>query len=155
MLKVIEVAQELGVSKVTIYKKIDLFKSELRGHTKKQKGILYLDEVAKDIIKKSLVDNGVLRDVDDLSDINEKLLDQIKGAEDYLDFYQNEISKIRIDNIKDLELISDFLENQLSMKQSLLKQKDEQLKKYKEMIAINKARIRAIENVIQMVQETK
>lgn len=140
------------MSKVTIYKKMDLYKKELKGHLKKQKGITFLDEEAIELIKASLVENGVIRSELESDEDVKTLAFKIAELNELSEALEEQFGESVLDNIKDLELISDFLDNQLTMKQSLLIQKDEQLKKYKEMIAMNKERIKSLEGLIQTVQ---
>lgn len=152
-MKVIEAANQLGVSKVTVYKKMELFKKELKGHIKKVKGITYIDQEAYDIIKRSLIENGVVKD-DTLSPelieaYQEKLKEKYSRMAD--------LSKVNVrakkDSINDLELMLEFLSNQLNMKQQMLAQKDEQLKSYKDMISKNKKRIELMEGLIKSLQD--
>lgn len=153
MFKVIEVANQLGVSKVTVYKKMELFKKELKGHVKKVKSITYLDEEAFDLIKRSLIENGVIKD----DSLNPELIEayQQKLQEKYsrMADMSHKVVKAKKDNLNDLELVCEFLTNQISMKQQLLSQKEEQLKAYKEMITKNKKRIEAMEGFIKSLQE--
>jgi hypothetical protein len=51
---VIEVSNKLHVSKVTIYKKMELLKKELKGHIIKKKNITFLDDYAIELIKNHL-----------------------------------------------------------------------------------------------------
>lgn len=131
---------------------MDLYKKELKGHLKKQKGITYLDEEAIELIKASLVENGVIRSEIESEEDVKTLTFKIDELNELSEVLEEQLGESVLDNIKDLELISDFLDNQLTMKQSLLIQKDEQLKKYKEMIAMNKERIKSLEGLIQTVQ---
>lgn len=153
LLKVIEAANQLGVSKVTIYKKMDIYKKELKGHVKKVKGITYLDQSAYELIKKSLIENGVIKD----DNLNPELIEayQMKLKEKYsrMADMSKQVVKAKKDNINDLELVLDFLSNQINMKQQMLTQKEEQLKSYKEMIAKNKKRIETMEGLIKSLQE--
>ena len=131
---------------------MDLYKKELKGHLKKQKGITFLDEEAIELIKASLVENGVIRSELESDEDVKTLAFKIAELNELSEALEEQLGESVLDNIKDLELISDFLDNQLTMKQSLLIQKDEQLKKYKEMIAMNKERIKSLEGLIQTVQ---
>ncbi len=153
MFKVIEVANQLGVSKVTVYKKMELFKKDLKGHVKKVKSITYLDEEAFDLIKRSLIENGVIKD----DSLNPELIEayQQKLQEKYsrMADMSHKVVKAKKDNLNDLELVCEFLTNQINMKQQLLSQKEEQLKAYKEMITKNKKRIEAMEGFIKSLQE--
>lgn len=54
MYRIIEVAELLGVSKVTIYKKIEQLKPEILPHMKAEEGISYVDDFGVNLIKDSI-----------------------------------------------------------------------------------------------------
>lgn len=54
MHRVIEVARLLGVSKVTIYKKMELHKKELKPHIRYRSNIAYIEDAGVDILRKAL-----------------------------------------------------------------------------------------------------
>ncbi len=153
MYKVIEAANQLGVSKVTIYKKMELYKKELKGHIKKVKGITYIDEEAYDLIKKSLVENGVIKD-DSLSpELIEAYQSKLREKYSRMADLSKQTLKSKKDNLNDMELMLEFLGNQMNMKYQMLSQKEEQLKAYKEIIAKNKKRIETLEGFIKSLQD--
>ena len=153
MFKVIEVANQLGVSKVTVYKKMEIYKKDLKGHVKKVKGITFLDQEAFEIIRKSLIENGVIKD----ENLSPELIEayQLKLKEKYsrMADMSKRVLKAKKDNVNDLELVCEFLNIQVTMKQHMLSQKEEQLKAYKEMISKNKKRIETMEGFIKSLQE--
>lgn len=153
LLKVIEVANQLGVSKVTIYKKMELYKKELKGDIQKVKGITFLNQEAFDLIKRSLIENGVIKDEHLTPELIESY--QRKLMEKYSRMADLSLSVVNVkkDNLNDLDLVCEFLSNQINMKQQMLTQKDEQLKAYKEMIMKNKKRIEAMEGFIKSLQK--
>lgn len=151
--KVIEAANQLGVSKVTIYKKMELYKKELKGHIKKVKGITFIDEDAYDLIKKSLVENGVIKD-DSLSpELIEAYQSKLREKYSRMADLSKQTLKSKKDNLNDMELMFEFLGNQMNMKYQMLSQKEEQLKTYKEIIAKNKKRIETLEGFIKSLQD--
>lgn len=153
MYKVIEAANQLGVSKVTIYKKMELYKKELRGHIKKVKGITFIDEDAYDLIKKSLVENGVIKD-DSLSpELIEAYQSKLREKYSRMADLSKQTLQSKKDNLNDMELVLEFLSNQMNMKHQMLSQKEEQLKTYKEIIAKNKKRIEMLEGFIKSLQD--
>ena len=115
MLRVIEVANKLGVSKVTIYKKIKKLDTLAPYIVKKQK-ITYIKEDGIQIIKNDLVK---FKGIETKNILNEKWDEEINHLNDY---------KI-------------FLENQKSVKQNQLKNKEEQINKIKYLIKLNKRRL--------------
>lgn len=54
MHRVIEVARLLGVSKVTIYKKMELHKKELKPYIRYRSNIAYVEDIGVDILRKAL-----------------------------------------------------------------------------------------------------
>lgn len=64
MFRVIEVASMLGVSKVTIYKKMSALKGEIKPYVIKEKNITFLTHEAVELIKASLKLQPSLGDVD-------------------------------------------------------------------------------------------
>ncbi len=54
MHRVIEVARLLGVSKVTVYKKMELHKKELKPHIRYRSNIAYIEDTGVDILRKAL-----------------------------------------------------------------------------------------------------
>ncbi len=153
MFKVIEVANQLGVSKVTVYKKMDIYKKELKGHIKKVKGITFLDQEAYELIKRSLIENGVIKDDSLNPELIEAYQQKLKEKYSRMADLSKVLVKAKRDDINDLELMLDFLTNQLSMKQQMLSQKEDQLKTYKELIARNKKRIETMEELMKSLQE--
>lgn len=54
MYRVIEAAKALGVSKVTVYKKMELLKRELKAHVHHRSNITYIDAAGIEILRDSL-----------------------------------------------------------------------------------------------------
>lgn len=152
-MKVIEAANQLGVSKVTIYKKMELFKRELKGHVKKVKGITFLDQEAYDIIRRSLIENGVVKDETLSPELIEAYQEKLKEKYSRMADLSKVSIKTKKDSVNDLELMLEFLGNQQNMKQQMLAQKEDQLKSYKDMISKNKKRIELMEGLIKSLQE--
>ncbi len=115
MLRVIEVANKLGVSKVTIYKKMKKL-DQLKPYIVKKQKITYIKEDGIQIIKNDLVK---FKGVETKNILNEKWDEEINHLRDY---------KI-------------FLENQKSVKQNQLNNKEKQIEKIKYLIKLNKRRL--------------
>jgi len=115
MLRVIEVANKLGVSKVTIYKKMKKI-DELKPYIVKKQKITYIKEDGIQIIKNDLVK---FKGIETKNILNEKWDEEINHLRDY---------KI-------------FLENQKSIKQNQLNNKEKQIEKIKYLIKLNKRRL--------------
>lgn len=54
MHRVIEVARLLGVSKVTVYKKMELFKKELKPYIRYRSNIAYIEDPGVELLRQSL-----------------------------------------------------------------------------------------------------
>ena len=120
MYRVIEVARMLGVSKVTIYKKVNKNKKALKNHIHTRSNITYIDDAGVELIKDTIevssssVTNGV-HDSDEL-------------RRDYLD-----------DTIEILSL-------QIQTKKKQIQKKDEVIESYKSLIKSNRGKIQYLES---------
>ena len=110
MLRVIEVAKKLGVSKVTIYKKIKKI-DKLNKHITKRQNITYIKDEGIEIIKNNLK----------------------KFQENQID-----LEKIKDNQIKSLEEYKIFLKNQIEIKKVQLDMKSQQISNIKNLVKINK-----------------
>lgn len=100
MYRVIEVSRMLGVSKVTIYKKMEKLKKELKNHTQKISNILYIDSDGVDIIRGSLEISSNVSD-SDYSKLAEIEKENIVRLEKCINFFNRQIEckKNQIDNL--------------------------------------------------------
>ncbi len=120
MYRVIEVADLLGVSKVTIYKKIEKLKPQIEEYLKDDDGIIYVDDLGVNLIRKTIKkrkssknrDRSLLKVVDlkcelnDTKNENKNLKEKIKKYEYDLEKiyhikHENENNKIKIKNIEE------------------------------------------------------
>lgn len=135
MYKVIEVADMLGISKVTIYKKIELLKKDLKSHIHKKKNITYLDDEAVKIIKENTpVGNKIPlnEEYSNLKDEYEKSLKEIDCLKDKkVEYLKSKVSE---------------LENEIELKKKQIEMKNEQIKLLKEISKSSKARIDKIDS---------
>ncbi|BEP30441.1 hypothetical protein [Helicovermis profundi] len=151
MYKVIEVAKKLNTSKVTIYKKIELLKKELRPYLHKKQNITYIDEEGIEIIKKSLSSSAKLSNTE--KEIYETEITELKKSI----FLSDEKLKNSICNINQLvdKTIIDTksyirtLENQIKVKEKELHYKETLLKEFKNLIKANKNRIKYLEDMLK------
>lgn len=148
MYRVIEVAKALGVSKVTVYKKMELFKKELKPHIQKKKNITYLDEEAFEIIRQSLVDNGVIEDDAQSKEQLMVMEEKLARKEMRIDALYGSIQELCDEHAVDLEQINDMLQGQLSIKMKELDEKKKMMESYKALIQANKNRIDYLETLI-------
>lgn len=109
MYRVIEAAEILGVSKVTIYKKIELLKPEITNFIVNEEGVLFIGDKGIKLIKSSLTrgqsskkkDRAQLKIVDlncEIEELNQKIEELKKENE-----------KIRIETQEDSLLNSKYL----------------------------------------------
>jgi len=149
MYKVIEVSKLLGVSKVTIYKKIEIFRKELKSHTHKKKNITYIDDAGVDIIKASLIDNNVIVDVSVNEEEILKLKYLLSERNKTINFQLNSIIESDNSTNSDLDIMIGFLENQLKLKKAEIESLDRSLGTFKKINRVNKNRINYIEGILK------
>lgn len=135
MYKVIEVANMLGVSKVTIYKKIEALRKEMKPYIHKKKNITFLDEEAVQIIKKNL---SVGNEISLNEEYGMMKIEKEKMA--------NEVIQLNDKRIESLELIASVLQKEIKFKTNHLETKNKQIKMLKQVYEINKQREEHIEN---------
>lgn len=84
MLKVSEIADKIGKSKTSVYKKVNGLKGELKPYRKKVNGVIYFDTEGFEIIKNSyvevIIDNQVERT--SLNHVDDKYLDLLLSDKD-------------------------------------------------------------------------
>jgi transposase len=111
MYRVIEAAEQLGVSKVTVYKKIRQMSDELGEHVFKRSRITYLDEHALELLRKNI----------SMSNFKNLPFDALGEAflRDYL---------------LELQALDQFLTDQVQAKEEQLMKKREQLRTIKHLL---------------------
>lgn len=147
MYKVIEVANMLNVSKVTIYKKMNQLKKELRPYVKKKKNITYIETEGIELIKSSLT-----QFIDDshpaVSELTLKKLEEEKlSLEKNLDDKDSEIERIASNHIIELESQLEYLAQQIVLKKDVIKRKKETVEVFKLLTRKNKLSIDFIEEL--------
>ncbi|MCT4633341.1 MAG: hypothetical protein N4A76_11480 [Firmicutes bacterium] len=136
MLRVIEVANELGVSKVTIYKKMSKFKNELKPFIVKDKNITFIMDEGIEIIKNDLPVMFVSNEHFD-SRVYEEEINELKNTTKNL---QVEMKNIEVEYRR-------FLMKVLDEKKKEIKRKQDIVEKLKSIIEENKNRISSLEDV--------
>lgn len=142
MLKVIEVANLLGVSKVTIYKKMEKFKKELKPYLHKKRNITYVDDDGIEIIRQSLIENNVIFEKSDIENKVKALSSQLESTKTQLEWMNNQLMSAYRDDILNLRFVLDLLNGQIKVKSSQLLEKEEMLSNYKDINRLNKERIK-------------
>jgi predicted transcriptional regulator len=125
MYRVIEVAKMLGVSKVTVYKKINKNKKQLKNHIQTRSNITYIDDIGIEIIKNT-----------------------IEVTSTYSASDPSDIGIVQKEVIDDLNEIIVFLSDQVIEKKSQIEKKDEILDSYKTIIKSNRGKIQYLESKI-------
>lgn len=152
MYKVIDVAKLFSVSKVTIYKKISAHKNELKGHITKKKNITYLDDEAVEIIKNSLQVNKEKASGRLIDEELNKVYEDIKCYEDANNKLRSEKIAMLNDEINELESTIRLLKSQITVKQNHLRLKDEILDNFKNILKINKDRIKVLDQMVSDIE---
>jgi lipopolysaccharide biosynthesis regulator YciM len=149
VLKVIEVANLLGVSKVTIYKKMEKFKKELKPHLHKKRNITYVDDDGVEIIRQSLIENNVIFEKTDIENQVKELSAQLEKKEEQLNWINNQLMTAYRDDILNLRFVLDLLNGQIKVKSSQLIEKEEMLSNYKDINRLNKERIENFKKILE------
>lgn len=150
--RVIEVANMLGVSKVTIYKKISLFKKELKPFLHKKRNITFIDEEGVKIIRESLVANQVIADDSDKDEKIKSLESAVGDYESHLKFINEKMIDVQREHMEDLQLLVSTLKAQANLKKSQIESKHQTIKNFKELVAYNKEQIKRIEDKISLFE---
>lgn len=120
MYRVIEVARMLGVSKVTVYKKIAKNKKSLKNHVHTRSNITYVDDAGVEIIKNTI--------------------DPVSGGQDYSDL---EIRQMVMDDLSRAILV---LNQQVEIKKRQIQRRDEVIEHYKSTLKSIRGRIQYLES---------
>ena len=123
MYRVIEVARMLGVSKVTIYKKVNKNKKLLKNHIHTRSNITYIDDAGVQLIKDTI-------EVSSSSSANGNY-DSDELRRNYLD---------------DLNETIEILSLQIQIKKKQIQKKDEVIESYKSLIKSNRGKIQYLES---------
>lgn len=125
MYRVIEVAKLLGVSKVTVYKKINKNKKQLKNHIHTRSNITYIDDIGIEIIKNT-IEVSATYNTSDTSDV----------------------SQIQKEFMDDLNDVIHFLSEQVIAKKTQIESRDEILDSYKTLLKSNRGKIQYLESKI-------
>ncbi|MDH8679187.1 hypothetical protein QE109_13590 [Fusibacter bizertensis] len=128
MYRVIEVARMLGVSKVTIYKKVNKNKKILKNHIHTRSNITYIDDVGVDIIK-------------DTIEINSSNI--YSGS--------NDVDELKKEYLDDMSETIDFLSSQIQIKKKQIQKKDEIIEAYKSILKSNRGKLQYLDSKINQV----
>lgn len=152
MYRVIEAANMLGVSKVTIYKKISLFKKELKPYIHKKRNITFIDEEGVQIIKDSLVANQVIADTalkdEQISDLKK----EVEESDSQIKLMNERMIVVQRDHMEDLQLLISTLQAQVNLKKTQIESKNQLIKNFKDLVAYNKEQIKRIEDKISQIE---
>ncbi|MBF4695449.1 hypothetical protein [Fusibacter ferrireducens] len=116
-------ARMLGVSKVTIYKKINKNKKTLKTHIHTRSNITYIDDEGVQIIK-----------------------DSIEVVTPYLLNDDTDLAEFKRNSLKDLNEAIDILSHQIEIKKNQINRKDEIIESYKSILKSNRGKIQYLES---------
>ncbi len=153
MYRVIEVANQLGVSKVTIYKKISLFKKELKPYIHKKRNITFIDDQGVEIIKESLIANHVIADSTDKDNQIDELNQALELHQSQVKLLNDRLIETEKAHMEDLQLLVSTLEAQVNLKKTQIESKNRLMRNFKDLVAYNKSQIKRIEEKIQVMDE--
>lgn len=136
MLRVIEVANELGVSKVTIYKKMSKFKKELKPFIIKEKNITFIMDEGIEIIK---------NDLPNILPKNENV--DLSKYEDEIDILKKSKKQLQMEKMNIEVEYRRFLMKTIEEKKNEISRKQEIVKRLKSIIEENKNSISSFEEV--------
>lgn len=128
MYRVIEVARMIGVSKVTIYKKVNKNKKILRNHIHVRSNITYIDDEGVEIIKKTIESSTLIHDQNDTTDF-----------------------EIKKQSIEELKKIIELLNHQIEVKKKQILRKDEIIESYKLLLKSNRGKIQYLDSKLNLV----
>jgi len=134
VLKVNEVAEELKVSKVTIYNKIKSLNKELKSHLHKVKGVTYVDEKGFNLIKKDI------EGLNSFTEFNESKEETTKNHD--VKAFKEDLIHLQKDYIEQLK-------EQLKEKDRQLESKDELIKNFQVLLKNNKEQLLQLEEKIE------
>jgi len=150
--RVIEAAHLLGVSKVTIYKKISHFKKELKPYIHKKRNITYIDEAGIQIIRDSLVANQVIADTALKDEQIDDLTHEVVESEAHIKMLNDKMLEVQREHMEDLQLLISSLAAQVKLKRTQIDSKNQLMKNFKDLVAYNKEQIRKIEDKISQIE---
>tara|TARA_Y100000588_G_scaffold354722_1_gene409247 strand:+ start:276 stop:746 length:471 start_codon:yes stop_codon:yes gene_type:complete len=150
--RVIEVANLLGVSKVTIYKKISLFKKELKPYIHKKRNITFIDEEGVQIIRDSLVANQVIADTALKDEQIVELKNEVDENEAHIKMLNEKMIDVQREHMEDLQLLISTLKAQVNLKRTQIDSKNQLIKNFKDLVAYNKEQIKRIESKISQIE---
>ncbi len=144
MHRVIEVSRMLGVSKVTIYKKMELLKKELKPYIRYRSNIAYIEEPGVEILKHSL-SSSVQEEADLQTDSQEPasasdLQDALKASQAMvLQAYDMHCT----DLLQHLESVSHLIK----VRKDEIERKELQLKSLQRLVKWNKSSASFVEKI--------
>lgn len=146
MQRVIEVARQLGVSKVTVYKKMELLKKELKPYIRYRSNIAYIEEPGVAILRNSLgliAENELPEDqqpVERSKPSQAELMEALKASEAMvLQAYDLHCS----DLLQHLENLS----HMIKVRKDEIERKEQQLKTLQRLVKWNKSSAAFVEKM--------
>ncbi len=159
MYRVSEVAKILGITRATVYNKINCLQEELTPFVYIKKGIKHIDDRGLEVIRKSL---SVNKDAKDLTEglttplTSEKAIEN-ESVGNTIDrqAFDSRIDTIQKDYIENLKVHIEELKNELQIKNDQLKRKDELIINFQILLKEDKDRILLLEKGLEEKAITK
>lgn len=173
MKKIQEAAQILGVSRVTVYKKIEILKKDLKSHVGTVGKSLCIDEDGIELIRQSLSRDHIDRapkhkasesvlpfsstqvkgqNIEEEAGHNSESEKKVLDLQNALSIKEQEHKKclrqykqLQDDYLRSLQLINSLFDNQITIKKRENEDKNRIITSYKEIIGYNKERISKME----------
>jgi len=153
MYRVIEAANMLGVSKVTVYKKISHFKKELKPFIHKKRNVTYIDDEGVQFIRDSLVANQVIADTTLKDEQIKDLSEEVHESENHIKMLNETMINVQREHMEDLHMLTSSLKAQVNLKKTQIESKNQLIKNFKDLAAYNKEQIQRMENRIMQVED--
>jgi len=153
MYRVIEAANMLGVSKVTVYKKISHFKKELKPFIHKKRNVTYIDDEGVQFIRDSLVANQVIADTTLKDEQIKDLSEEVHESENHIKMLNETMINVQREHMEDLHMLTSSLKAQVNLKKTQIESKNQLIKNFKDLVAYNKEQIQRMENRIMQVED--
>jgi hypothetical protein len=155
MYKVIEVAEALGVSKVTVYKKITTLSKEIKPFIFKKKGITYIEAGGVELIKQSLEVSTLIQD-DTNNVYNAEVAFTVEeDIPDGVSILTDKLNTLQEDYISSLKEQIGLLKEELNEKNNQLNNKDKLLENFQVLLKDTNKKVMLLEEEKKELQESK
>lgn len=153
MYRVIEAAELLGVSKVTIYKRISSLSKKIKPYIYKNKGVTYISETGLEMIKIAMSVNQDEEEIKDNDKIENNTNLENKENQNIINELSDKLKDLQDGYIDSLKDQIDYLKNELEIKNEQLKSKDIQLNSKDDLIKNFQILLKEDKNKINLLEQ--